>query len=90
VEVITDLKAKLTMMISEQEQTNVKLAAMAFPKSEHPFAPPISPSPPPPPPALGACVANYAQCGGKQFTGSTTCCKGTCVYQNAWYSQCRT
>lgn len=88
-EVITDLKAKLSSMISDQEQTNAKLAKLAFPRSEHPFAPPISPSPPPPPPELGACVGLYAQCGGKAHTGSTTCCKGSCTYQNPWYSQCR-
>lgn len=31
----------------------------------------------------------YGQCGGTGWTGSTTCVSGaTCVYSNAWYSQC--
>lgn len=31
----------------------------------------------------------YAQCGGEAWTGATTCVSGyTCVYSNAWYSQC--
>lgn len=31
----------------------------------------------------------YAQCGGKGWTGSTTCVSGyMCVYNNDWYSQC--
>ncbi|KAG8994248.1 hypothetical protein FRB90_000496 [Tulasnella sp. 427] len=36
-----------------------------------------------------ADVALYGQCGGSGYTGSTTCVSGaTCVYQNAYYSQC--
>jgi hypothetical protein len=31
----------------------------------------------------------YAQCGGVNWTGSTTCCSGsTCTSQNQYYSQC--
>ncbi|KAF7923905.1 uncharacterized protein EAE98_007723 [Botrytis deweyae] len=31
----------------------------------------------------------YGQCGGLSWTGATTCAVGsTCVYQNAYYSQC--
>lgn len=31
----------------------------------------------------------WAQCGGNNFSGPTTCVSGyTCVYQNDWYSQC--
>ncbi|CAE6482902.1 unnamed protein product [Rhizoctonia solani] len=34
-------------------------------------------------------VAQYGQCGGLTYTGSTTCDSGlTCVYQNDYYSQC--
>lgn len=34
-------------------------------------------------------VAIYGQCGGINYTGSTTCDSGlTCYYQNAYYSQC--
>merc|ERR1719331_421329 len=57
--VINDLKSKLSTMINEQKQVNAQLQQMAFPKTNYPFAPPISPSPPPPPPELGACVKTY-------------------------------
>ncbi|KAG9023407.1 hypothetical protein FS837_005828 [Tulasnella sp. UAMH 9824] len=31
----------------------------------------------------------WGQCGGQGWTGATTCVDGwTCVYSNAWYSQC--
>jgi len=31
----------------------------------------------------------YGQCGGVDWTGSTTCCSGSiCTYQNQYYSQC--
>ncbi|PVF96642.1 putative cellulase precursor [Serendipita vermifera] len=34
-------------------------------------------------------VAEWGQCGGLTYTGSTTCDAGlTCVYSNDWYSQC--
>ncbi|KAG8914389.1 hypothetical protein FRC00_014029 [Tulasnella sp. 408] len=34
-------------------------------------------------------VAEWGQCGGQDYTGSTQCDSGlTCVYQNDWYSQC--
>ncbi|RDW91789.1 hypothetical protein BP5796_01183 [Coleophoma crateriformis] len=34
-------------------------------------------------------VAEWGQCGGSGFAGSTTCASGlTCTYQNDWYSQC--
>jgi endoglucanase len=32
--------------------------------------------------------ALYQQCGGINFSGSTTCAEGTCVEQNPYYSQC--
>ncbi|KAG8826405.1 hypothetical protein FRC19_008972 [Serendipita sp. 401] len=36
-----------------------------------------------------AAVAEWGQCGGMYYTGSTTCDAGlTCVYSNDWYSQC--
>ena len=39
-------------------------------------------------PAAGA-VAKYAQCGGKNFKGATSCVAGsTCKAANEWYSQC--
>lgn len=39
--------------------------------------------------AVAADGAAYAQCGGKGFTGATTCVSGYhCQYQNDWYSQC--
>ncbi|KIJ46110.1 carbohydrate-binding module family 1 protein [Sphaerobolus stellatus SS14] len=34
-------------------------------------------------------VSLYSQCGGKGFTGSTSCVQGAaCIYVNDWYSQC--
>lgn len=37
----------------------------------------------------GTTVPQYGQCGGLTYTGSTTCAAGyTCVYSNAYYSQC--
>ncbi|KAH7096097.1 soluble quino protein glucose dehydrogenase [Auriculariales sp. MPI-PUGE-AT-0066] len=38
----------------------------------------------------GGCIApHWAQCGGKGYTGCTTCAAGyTCTYSNDWYSQC--
>ncbi|KAJ5971610.1 Glycoside hydrolase superfamily [Penicillium vulpinum] len=30
----------------------------------------------------------YGQCGGLNWTGSTTCASGTCTYASEWYSQC--
>ncbi|ORY02850.1 hypothetical protein BCR34DRAFT_573940 [Clohesyomyces aquaticus] len=39
--------------------------------------------------AAYAAQAAYAQCGGKGFTGGTTCVSGyTCKYSNDYYSQC--
>ncbi|KAM3067307.1 hypothetical protein ACMFMG_005331 [Clarireedia jacksonii] len=36
-----------------------------------------------------AQAAAYAQCGGQNWTGVTSCVAGyTCVYSNAYYSQC--
>ncbi|KAI1812778.1 carbohydrate-binding module family 1 protein [Poronia punctata] len=37
----------------------------------------------------GGCKANmYEQCGGKDFTGCTSCASGTCEELNEYYSQC--
>lgn len=39
--------------------------------------------------ASSATAAPYAQCGGQNWTGPTVCATGwTCVYSNAYYSQC--
>ncbi|KAG4430625.1 Endoglucanase gh5-1 [Cadophora sp. M221] len=36
-----------------------------------------------------AQLAAYAQCGGPNWTGTTTCVAGFyCLFQNQWYSQC--
>ena len=38
---------------------------------------------------IAPCVALYGQCGGLQYTGSTSCCApSTCQFGNPWYSQC--
>ncbi|RDL39051.1 Glucanase [Venustampulla echinocandica] len=40
-------------------------------------------------PSVLAQQAAYAQCGGVNFAGATTCISGyTCTYTNDWYSQC--
>ncbi|OLN81052.1 putative pectin lyase C [Colletotrichum chlorophyti] len=33
-------------------------------------------------------VALYGQCGGKGYSGGTTCASGKCEFVNDWYSQC--
>jgi hypothetical protein len=37
------------------------------------------------------CSSTWGQCGGKLWTGPTTCCKSTdsCVLSDAYYSQCK-
>jgi Fungal cellulose binding domain len=40
----------------------------------------------------GVCVAEWAQCGGDDFTGDGGCCceaDNVCMYKNMFYSQCR-
>ena len=55
-----------------------------------PPSPPPSPSPPPFPPPPAPCVPPSAQCGGRGWTGSTTCCGGSsCFEKSSSYSQCR-
>jgi mannan endo-1,4-beta-mannosidase len=40
-------------------------------------------------PASGGTVQHWGQCGGIGWTGGTVCVSPyTCVYSNAWYSQC--
>ncbi|KAJ3125460.1 hypothetical protein HK098_000274 [Nowakowskiella sp. JEL0407] len=40
-------------------------------------------------PAVFAQVALYGQCGGKYYSGTTSCASGLdCKYVNEWYSQC--
>lgn len=36
----------------------------------------------------GGAAPLYGQCGGKGWTGPTTCASGTCKVSNEWYSQC--
>ncbi|KAG8938067.1 hypothetical protein FRC04_009748, partial [Tulasnella sp. 424] len=39
--------------------------------------------------AVNAQVAVWGQCGGQNYSGSTTCAAGsTCVFSNPYYSQC--
>lgn len=33
-------------------------------------------------------VPLYGQCGGRGYTGPTSCTQGTCKESNEWYSQC--
>ena len=45
--------------------------------------------PPGPPPPSGGSAALYGQCGGKGWTGPTSCVKGSiCHVQSPYYSQC--
>jgi len=42
-------------------------------------------------PATSAAIVGsplYGQCGGKSWTGATTCASGTCTYSSDYYSQC--
>ena len=40
-------------------------------------------------PTAGPTVPKYGQCGGRDYTGPTTCAAGsTCKVTNEWYSQC--
>ncbi|ORX86678.1 hypothetical protein BCR32DRAFT_289867 [Anaeromyces robustus] len=36
----------------------------------------------------GSCAAQWAQCGGINYSGPTRCCQGSCNFVNDWYSQC--
>ncbi|KAI9055499.1 hypothetical protein LZ554_000450 [Drepanopeziza brunnea f. sp. 'monogermtubi'] len=38
--------------------------------------------------STGSGAALYAQCGGQNFSGTTTCASGTCTKLNDYYSQC--
>jgi hypothetical protein len=38
---------------------------------------------------VAPCVAEWGQCGGREYRGSTHCCApSTCHFSNPWYSQC--
>lgn len=41
-----------------------------------------------PTPTNSGSVPLWGQCGGRGYTGPTTCAQGTCKAQNEWYSQC--
>lgn len=50
-------------------------------KTESPPSPTSSPP--------GQCVAEFQQCGGQDWTGSTNCCNGMrCMQSNQWWSGC--
>jgi cellulase len=60
--------------------TTSKPASTTTPTTVSP--PPISTSP-------GGTAAEYAQCGGINYTGPTVCASPyTCTYSSAYYSQC--
>jgi len=60
------------------------------PTTSAPSSPPTKPSSSPPVVSpTGAAVAQYGQCGGTGWTGSTVCASSfTCTVLNAYYSQC--
>lgn len=67
-----------------QSSTPVKTTQPAKPQTSSPSTKPQTPSP-----STGTAVAQWGQCGGMNWTGSTKCASGTsCVSQNAYYSQC--
>ncbi|GKT43546.1 putative endo-beta-1,4-glucanase D [Colletotrichum spaethianum] len=51
-------------------------------------APATTPATTPAAAAGSKCSSFYGQCGGKGFTGSTCCSRGSCKVVNEWYSQC--
>lgn len=83
------LKMKLKSMIKAQQDKNIALQTQVYDTQQWPHMPPKPPSPPPPSPYGEICVNVWGQCGGKNYGGSNFCCKGTCQYQNPFYSQCR-
>lgn len=36
----------------------------------------------------GGAAPLWGQCGGKDWTGPTSCAEGSCKVSNDWYSQC--
>lgn len=86
---MSSLKSKLTSMIATQQAKNLALQGMVYDSQHWPHMPPNPPNPPPPSPVRGQCVNLFGQCGGKNWGTPLSCCKGSCVYQNPWYSQCR-
>lgn len=60
------------------------------PSPPSPPSPLPTPPPPGPPPPSSTCGNGpYKQCGGKAWTGETSCPDGyKCTPQNKWYSRC--
>jgi len=86
---MNDLKATLQAAIVSQQAKNAALQAKVYDEQVFPNYPPAPPAPPPPTASVGKCVSLWSQCGGKQWAGPTCCSKGSCTYQNEYYSQCR-
>lgn len=62
--------------------------ASSSPATEAPAEEAPAPAPAPPANGGGACAAQWEQCGGNNFSGSTCCSAGSCTVVNDWYSQC--
>jgi hypothetical protein len=61
-----------------------KVCCGSSPAPPNPTPPPPNPTPPP-----GGTADRYGQCGGKGWTGTTSCPKGfSCKVQGDYYSQC--
>ncbi|EGS23404.1 uncharacterized protein CTHT_0000930 [Thermochaetoides thermophila DSM 1495] len=61
------------------------------PSNPQPQQPTTTAQPSQPTPTNGGgsdSVPLWGQCGGRGYTGPTTCAQGTCKVQNEWYSQC--
>jgi len=79
----------------DETETPAPAPAPSAPATPAPANPAPAPSTmqtvvrPAPTGGAGAAVAKWGQCGGNNYTGSTTCVAGsTCQVQNPWYSQC--
>ena len=63
------------------------------PPTPAPTAPPTpaptAPTTPAPTAPTGSCSALWGQCGGRNWSGPKCCEESSCIYQGAWYSQCR-
>jgi cellulose 1,4-beta-cellobiosidase len=78
--------------VSSAKPTSTKASSSAKPTSTKPVssAKPTSAAPTPSSnPGNGGTATKYSQCGGKTWTGPTTCVTGsTCTVLNEFYSQC--
>ncbi|KAF5341837.1 hypothetical protein D9611_001357 [Ephemerocybe angulata] len=69
--------------------TSTRSTSSGFITATRPRPSAVAPAPTASAPAAGT-AALWAQCGGQNYNGPTTCATGsTCVFSDAWYSQCQ-